>query len=242
MDRNANGGNRQGWEMTVKGRDVAAGRRRFVSLAAIVVVVLVAIVVIALYGMYSIDRTVVRNQVEIDSVTEIADHARIAQVGFKTEIQEWKNTLLRGHDPDDFTTYHDALLARQKGVDEDLAALEIDAAEVGFEADSIVALRAAHAELGKAYDAALALFAADDPLSVRAVDAAVRGKDRPINDGFDALVTEVKEFADKRRGSLRDEVAGVSDRMRIILYLSLGIGVVVLALAAFTAMRRDRPA
>ena len=126
------------------------------SLAALVAIVLVAIVVIALYGMYSLDRTVARNQAEIDRVTEMADHARIAQVGFKTEIQEWKNTLLRGHDPDDFATYHDALLARQKDVDDDLAALEVDAQEVGFEVDSIVALRAAHAELGQAYDTALA--------------------------------------------------------------------------------------
>jgi methyl-accepting chemotaxis protein-1 (serine sensor receptor) len=222
--------------------DAPGTSRRFVSLAALVAIVLVAIVVIALYGMHSVDRTVARSQAEIDRVTEIADHARIAQVGFKTEIQEWKNTLLRGHDPDDFATYHDALLARQKGVDEDLAALEVDAQGVGFEVDSILALRAAHTELGRAYDTALHAFVADDPLSIRTVDASVRGKDRPINDGFDALVTEVKEFADKRRSALRDEVAGVSDRMRFILYASLGVGIVVLALAAFTAMRRNRPA
>ncbi len=228
--------------MSLERRDVPGSSRRFVSLAATVAIVLVAIVVIALYGMHSLDRTVVRNQAEIDGVTEMADHARVAQVGFKTEIQEWKNTLLRGHDPDDFAAYHDALLLRQKEVDEDLAALEADAEAVGFETGSIAALRVAHAELGQAYDAALGEFDAADPLSTRTVDAAVRGKDRPINDAFDALVTEVKEFADKRRAALRDEVAGVSDRMRLILYASLGIGIVVLALAAFAAMRRNRPA
>jgi hypothetical protein len=231
-----------GAEMSLEKRDAPGSSRRFVSLAATVAIVLVAIVVIALYGMHSLDRTVVRNQAEIDGVTEMADHARIAQVGFKTEIQEWKNTLLRGHDPDDFAAYHDALLLRQKEVDEDLAALEADANAVGFETGSIAALRVAHAELGQAYDAALSEFVAADPLSIRTVDAAVRGRDRPINDAFDALVTEVKEFADMRRAALRDDVAGVSDRMRLILYASLGIGIVVLALAAFAAMRRNRPA
>ena len=106
--------------MNLQARDTPGVRRRFVSLAAIVAIVLVAIVLIALYGMYSLDRTVVRNQAEIDRVAEMADHARIAQVSFKTEVQEWKNTLIRGHDPDDFAAYHDALLARQKDVDEDL--------------------------------------------------------------------------------------------------------------------------
>lgn len=228
--------------MMTAARDVRSSGRRFVALAAIVAIVLVAIVMIALYGIFSLDRTVARNQGEIDRVTEMADHARIAQVGFKTEIQEWKNTLLRGHDAADFAAYHDALLTRQNAVDADLSALEKDAAQVGFATDGIASLRTAHAELGTAYDAALALFVPDDPLSIRAVDAAVRGKDRPINDDFDALVTEVKQFADMRRVALRDEVAGVSERMRLILYASLGIGIVVLALAAFTAMRRNRSA
>jgi hypothetical protein len=228
--------------MTVQGNGTPGNRRRFVSLAAIVAIVLAAIVVIALYGMHSIDRTVTESQAEIDRLTEMADHTRIAQVGFKTEIQEWKNTLLRGHVAADFKTYHDALLALQTAVDGDLTALETDASGIGFETEPIAALRAAHAELGEAYAAALVSFSADDPLSIRTVDAAVRGKDRPINDGFDALVTQVKEFADMRRASLRDEVAAVSDRMRVVLYVSLGVGILVLALAAFTAMRRGRPA
>lgn len=176
--------------MPVQGNGTPGDRRRFVSLAALVAIVLAAIVVIALYGMHSIDRTVTQSQAEIDRLTEMADHTRIAQVGFKTEIQEWKNTLLRGHDRADFATYHDALLAAQTAVDDDLGALEADASGVGFETESITALRAAHAELGKAYEAALGSFSAADPLSIRTVDAAVRGKDRPINDGFDALVID----------------------------------------------------
>jgi methyl-accepting chemotaxis protein-1 (serine sensor receptor) len=228
--------------MTAAAKDSIGGRRRFVSLAATLAIVLVAIVVIALYGIHSLDRTVSESQTEIDGLTEMADHARIAQVRFKTEIQEWKNTLLRGHDAADFKTYHDALLARQKEVDDDLTALEADAAALGFATGSIAALRTAHAELGKAYDDALAAFVPDDPLSIHAVDASVRGKDRPINDGFDALVTEVKEFADMRRGSLRSEVAAGSERMRLVLYVSLAVGILVLSLATFTAMRRERSA
>jgi hypothetical protein len=218
-----------------------AARRRFVSLSAIVAVVLVTIVVVALYGIYSIDRTVARNQAEIDRVTEMADHARIAQVAFKTEVQEWKNILLRGHDPADFASYREAFASRQTEVDRELAALLAEASELGFASAHIAALEALHEKLRSAYESALAGFSESDPLSNRAVDAVVRGQDRPINDAFDALVTEVKQFADTRRGVLRDEVAAASERMRLILYAALGIGLVVLALAAFTAVRRDRP-
>lgn len=220
----------------------AAGRRRhFLSLAAIIALVLVALVLVAQYGLYSLDRTTAANQDEVDRIAAMADLARAAQVSFKTEVQEWKNVLLRGHDPADYATYHASLKAREAEVDAALAALRSEAAILGFESATLAGLAAGHAALVKAYDDALVAFAADDPLSNRAVDTAVRGQDRPINDGFDALVTEVHQFADTRRDQLRHEVAEVSSRMSLILYASLAVGILVLGLAAFTAMRRDRP-
>ncbi len=206
--------------MNLQARDTPGMRRRFVSLAAIVAIILVAIVLIALYGMYSLDRTVVRNQAEIDRVAEMADHARIAQVSFKTEIQEWKNTLLRGHDPDDFADLSRRPFSPGRRMSTGISPRSKRTrqnSDSGRDSSSpcVRPMPSSEAPMTRRW----MRFKADDPLSIRTVDASVRGKDRPINDGFDALVTEVKEFADKRRNSLRDEVAGVSDRMRIILYL-----------------------
>lgn len=221
---------------------VAAGRRRhFLSLAAIIALVLVALVLIGQYGLHSLDRTVTANQEQVDRIAAMADLARAAQVSFKTEVQEWKNVLLRGHDPDDYAAYHAALKARQAEVDSGLVALRSEAAGLGFQSATLDSLAAGHAALADAYDAALAAFSADDPLSNRAVDTAVRGKDRPINDAFDTLVTEVHQFADTRRDQLRHEAAEVSSRMSLVLYASLALGILVLGLATFTAMRRDRP-
>lgn len=225
----------------MSGESVAAARRRgFLSLTAIVAVVLVAIVVVALYGLDSLDRTVARNQAEVDQVSAMAEHARATQVSFKTEVQEWKNVLLRGHEPADYDAYRAAFKARQAEVTAGIAALGEDADEVGFESKTLAGLGAAHAALVDAYDAALATFRPEDPLSNRAVDATVRGKDRPINEGFDTVVTEVQQFADRSRAVLRGEVAAVSSRMSLVLNVSLAIGIVVLGLAAFTAMRRSR--
>jgi hypothetical protein len=145
--------------------------------------------------------------------------------------------VLRGYKPEDFKAYHDQFLARSDEVDAQLAKLAADAKALSFPGGALATLAAMHGDLDKAYAAALAGFAADDPLSVRTVDAQVRGRDRPISDAFDSLVAAVERFADDRRAVLREETRQVAASMRSTLYVSLGIGIVLLLVAAFMAMR-----
>lgn len=219
---------------------IADTRRRFLSLSACVGVVLIVIVMIAIYGMHRLDTAAVENGAAIETLDEMADAARVAQVTFKTQVQEWKNTLLRGHDAEDFKAYHEAFLTRRGQVQRELGGLAEQAGSLGFPTADIETLRALHGELGEAYDAALGSFRADDPLSVRAVDGKVRGRDRPVNEAFDALVSKVRGFADEKRTSLRADIAGVASRMRALLWVSLTVGLAVLFLAAFVAMRAVR--
>src|SRR5262245_8819974 len=44
------------------------------------------------------------------------DRARVMQVAFKTQVQEWKNLLLRGHKYDDFQKYEKSFAAEQDKV------------------------------------------------------------------------------------------------------------------------------
>jgi len=228
--------------MSIHARDgsVAGTRRQLLSLSAVVAIVLVAIVVIALYGMYRLDQAVAANGARIDRLTEMADAARVAQVTFKTQVQEWKNTLLRGFEAKDFDAYHGAFLAQRDEVEKKLDALAAQAQAVGFATDGLTALKAAHEELDKAYDEGLTFFKVDDPLSIRVVDAHVRGRDRPVNDAFDTFVAAVKSFTDEKRTALRQEIAGVAASMRTTLYVSLAIGLLVLLVGAFLAMRAIR--
>jgi methyl-accepting chemotaxis protein-1 (serine sensor receptor) len=212
-------------------------RRRLLALSATVGFMLIVIVTVATYGMYRLDATVVANQGEIDRLAGMADDARVAQVTFKNQVQEWKDILLRGYDAADFKSYHEAFEARRADVRRQLNGLAAEAAALQFPTAEIEGLETRHEGLNAAYDDAMTAFKADDPLSVRAVDARVRGRDRPITTEFDALVVHVKSFADERRKQLRAETAAVAASMRRTLFASLAIGLAVLLVAAYMAMR-----
>jgi methyl-accepting chemotaxis protein-1 (serine sensor receptor) len=212
-------------------------RRRLLALEATVAFILIVIVLIAVYGMHRLDTTVVANQGEIDRLGEMADDARVAQVTFKNQVQEWKDVLLRGYNAADFKTYHEAFEARRADVRQQLDGLALEAAALDYPAAEIEALKAQHAALNAAYDEALTAFKAEDPLSVRIVDAHVRGKDRPITTAFNVFVVHVKDFTDRRRTQLRQETAAVASGMRSMLFVSLAIGLAVLLAVAYLAMR-----
>jgi len=83
-------------------------------------------------------------------------------------------------------------------------------------------------------------FKADDPLSVRVVDAKVRGKDRPINEAFDRFVADVKAFTDGRREVLVADLQNVAYVTQVTLWIAFAAGLAVLLLAVVLAMRAIR--
>ena len=218
-------------------RTLANRRRQILTLSASGAAVFIVIATIANYSMFRLDRTVVEYTSTIETLNDMADSARVSQVRFKTQVQEWKNTLLRGYTKSDYDTYHAAFLARRDEVEKDLDKLAAQAHDVGFSTVSIEALKKSHSELDAAYDAALQTFVADDPLSVRAVDAAVRGRDRPVNEAFDALVADVKEFTDARRAQLRSQISDMASGLRLRLWIVMALGLVVVGAGAAFALR-----
>ena len=100
-----------------------------------------------------------------------------ASIDFKTQVQEWKNILIRGNNEEDFKKYEKAFFDKESVVRDrlrkSLESLKKDndpeSAQVILALESLIK---AHAELGTAYKGALSNFDNADPETGKKVDRA----------------------------------------------------------------------
>ena len=117
------------------------------------------------------------------------DTARDAQVHFKRQVQEWKDVLLRGHNPKDYAKYWSLFEAEEASTQALLTELrQRDPSEASVVDGQLAELHS----LGQRYRAAIAVFDPGDSLSYRVVDTQVRGMDRPLTDKMSALVARLQ--------------------------------------------------
>ncbi|WP_426136042.1 methyl-accepting chemotaxis protein [Pseudomonas sp. PWP3-1b2] len=120
-----------------------------------------------------------------------------ANLQFKVQVQEWKNVLLRGKQPQDMEKYWGQFQDRQRDVQGILARLVTHTNGDAALSQRIETLRQEHLQLGVAYqkgrDAYLAAGA--DP---SAGDAAVKGVDRATSEQMSALVSDLREQGAKQ--------------------------------------------
>jgi methyl-accepting chemotaxis protein-1 (serine sensor receptor) len=105
------------------------------------------------------------------------DLARIAQVTFKKQVQEWKDVLLRGKDPASLRKYSSAFEKESENVRELTARLKqtVDGPGTGEIVNRFVE---AHAAMSVSYGRALEVFTASHATEQAQADAMVKGQDR----------------------------------------------------------------
>lgn len=152
-----------------------------------------------------------------------ADTARVAQVDFKKQVQEWKDLLLRGADPAAYAKYHDAFLAGSAQVDRDLQRLRSQLQALGSNVRSVDQALATHASLQRDYLAALAHYDGSDLKSAHVVDALVKGMDRPPTTAIDGIVAQVQR--DQAQAAQRiDQQSLAAFRMACWMLFAITLG------------------
>ena len=130
----------------------------------------------SLYGIYSLQQSIDSYATSVRVTSDSAYAAKGIESAFKTQVQEWKNVLLRGKDPKALDRHWSAFTTTEREVGEATRKL-LAALPAGEQKTRLETFAAAHATMGQGYRKALEAFKAADHDPV-AGDNAVRGMDR----------------------------------------------------------------
>ncbi len=116
--------------------------------------------------------------IHIQRRADILASIEAASINFKTQVQEWKNILIRGNDPDQFVRYVDGFSNAEAAVQKNLATAVKLQQEEGVSIEAVEKLQAEHKQLGINYRNALKDFDQENPEAGKLADKLVSGMDR----------------------------------------------------------------
>ncbi|MFW8591175.1 methyl-accepting chemotaxis protein [Glaciecola sp. 2405UD65-10] len=138
---------------------------------------------------------------------------------FKTQVQEWKNVLLRGHNQADLNKYWERFLDRQASIQSHVKMLE-QAKIPSAVKQSLVKFGAEHNKILQQYQKAYDMFSQN--FDHKAADTAVRGIDREPSNLLKAAVSNMQEINTEKSNSIVKESSqyqGVALAVVVIAFL-----------------------
>lgn len=201
-------------------------RKNLLVLAGLLAVVLLANGVVSLFALQYSNENHLADLRTLRQITAALETARSAQVDFKKQVQEWKDMLLRGSNPQDFAKYHAAFENEEQQVREKLTSLAALTKELQLSIPEIEQVSKAHETLGVEYRKALADYRNDDA-SARAADRKVRGIDRAPTDEMDTIVDRIHSRADELSKQIAGQTVARYRTLRMVCIGGTAAGVVL---------------
>ena len=209
-------------------------------LGLLAALLLAATAFIGIRGWITLDEIFSQGSEAMDKgalIEQSVDAARSSQVQFKIQVQEWKNTLLRGKDPAAFAKYRQAFIDESSTTQASLKTLEALMPQIGMDTAAVRKAQEAHAELLAKYLEALKQYVPDDPASVARVDALVQGVDRMPTKMIDDIVAAVLAHGKQMRGAIADDSLMDYQHARTLLVVSMLLSLLVGALVTWWLVR-----
>jgi methyl-accepting chemotaxis protein len=205
---------------------------------------IIAISSVGMYGYYGINiikETNIENRRELELHTKSLNLTRSVQIDFKTQIQEWKNILLRGQDESQFIKYSQAFDEQSVKVRNELNALNsVMTQDTAKEMLTLVgtALKN-HDELMVKYHEALKTYKTDNVADIFAVDAMVKGIDRQFIENIDKLAlfhdTEIQKHLNEGK-DFSEHVTTLFSQNVVVMTIAMGLVLLGWAIATLISI------
>ncbi len=218
-------------------------KQKLVVLVAVALAVLLAVSIFSFSQAARLNTALTEAIDEHEVTVEAVDMARGAQVRFKTAVQEWKNILLRGKDPEAYSRHLKAFDTEIALTRERLEQTKAAVAKLGIgdriKVDPVIAT---FEKLAPAYHDALRQYdrASADPGG--AVDKAVRGIDREPTKAIDELVVEMQKFVKTENAHEKERAAEIFGAVRSgLITFAIGAVALLILLALYIVSSIVRP-
>jgi methyl-accepting chemotaxis protein-1 (serine sensor receptor) len=198
------------------------------AFAAVLVIMMVAAVV----GLTSVKSALDAFATgEVRTYLELRKATLAAQSQFKTQVQEWKNTLLRGQQPDQLDKYWAAFQQQEQAVAASVTRVSQGLAQAQADPNlqtNAQAFLVAHQQMAAGYRKGFEAFKAAD-FNHQEGDNAVKGMDRDPSKLLDQLVEGIAKATDdiEQQATARAQRAFAISVGAMLACAALGIGVAV---------------
>jgi methyl-accepting chemotaxis protein len=188
---------------------------------------LALMLVSALYGIYSLNQSLRTYQTVVHGSNEHEREVLEMTIAFKEQVQEWKNTLLRGKDPEKLDKYWGSFGKKEGVVATAGAKLQATLAE-GEGKVLIERFVKAHADMGASYRKGFEAFKSAE-FDSAVGDAAVDGIDREPT----KLLDEARQVIEADKVAVALQAAGDATRATMGSFILMGV---VCALGIFAGI------
>jgi len=212
-------------------------KAKFLLLAAVTAVLLAALGGTGIYSMRHMAGEI-RDDIEAAKVERTLLIAiESAHSHFKTQVQEWKNILIRGGDPASFDKYLAQFTAEEKEVQTLLTAAAAAMKERAIATADVDKLLADHREMGGRYREALKFYFQDDKAAAQAVDRMVKGMDRATGDGMEKAVAHVEQLSAERMAAQSASAQASYEKARDAFAVLVLFGLLLAGTLSFVIQR-----
>ncbi len=206
--------------------------KKIVLLTGIMSVLMIVTGIYLLHGISQTNNTLKASLAMAEAYSRAAGDADDLELEFKKQVQEWKDTLLRGNDPELFAKYHDNFLKREADVQSRGKELRASLAKLNLDTAKLDEFLKTHGVLGEKYHEALKSYNPRNMQSFRIVDLKIRGIDREPTDIIDAVAEYTRTQQSEKFTAL---IKKSLDAYQVVFWSSIAIIAIGIALSVFIA-------
>ncbi|CAN4266236.1 hypothetical protein MCEZLEM10_00095 [Methylophilaceae bacterium] len=206
-----------------------AFRKNIISFAWTWVGLLIFIGIMSLFSIWSMNHVYLDGAKLTEENNLLENEALKAQIHFKIQVQEWKNTLLRGQKSEDKAKYFSKFEDQENKVAYHLRQSQKICTSIHTKdtCQAIEIVRFEHEELGRLYREKLGQGSLESYEGMQKIDASVKGIDRSLEKDIDMLFSNFSKIKNEQVVKTKIEIDNRYLILRkfvlIILFISLSI-------------------